>query len=276
MSRLSTLFVAAAAAAISLAAMPAASAAPRKPIAMPTTPVMADPWSGFYAGLNFGYSWGRTSSNYFVVDPATGLSQTTGDSTKMDGVLGGGQFGYNYRFNQNWLAGFETDFQGSGERGRNFLQTCVNGFTGGNGTCDTTNLYESYVERLEWFGTVRGRVGYLVDPRWLVYATGGFAYGELERSDTLITTDTISGFFGPPVTVSYSRVEPGWTLGAGFEAQAWQNWSWKFEYLYMRLNGLPSSTVSLPFTNPPNLTQTVTSHEFTDNVIRLGLNYQFH
>jgi outer membrane immunogenic protein len=236
--------------------------------------VYYDPWTGFYAGVNIGYSWGHTRSDYRVVDPATGLFQANTDSINMNGVIGGGQIGYNYRFNQNWLAGFETDFQGSGEKGSNFLQTCVNGFTGGNGTCDTTNLFESYTEKLEWFGTVRGRVGYLPDPRWLVYATGGFAYGKLQRSDTLITTDTILGFFGPPVTVSYSKVEPGWTVGAGVEAQAWQNWTWKLEYLYMRLNGLGSNSVFLGFTNPP-LIQTVTSHAFTDNIVRFGLNYRF-
>ena len=32
---------------------------------------------------------------------------------------------------------------------------------------------------LPWFGTVRGRVGYLVTPTLLLYGTAGFAYGEV-------------------------------------------------------------------------------------------------
>ncbi len=35
----------------------------------------------------------------------------------MDGVLGGGQIGYNWQFNKSWVVGVEADFQGTGQRG---------------------------------------------------------------------------------------------------------------------------------------------------------------
>jgi hypothetical protein len=35
---------------------------------------------------------------------------------------------------------------------------------------------------LDWFGTVRGRVGFLVTPSALFYGTGGWAYGRTTRT----------------------------------------------------------------------------------------------
>ena len=55
---------------------------------------------------------------------------------------------------------------------------------------------------LPWFGTVRGRAGYLVTPTWLIYGTAGLAYGEVQGG--------ASGF---------SNMRVGWAAGGGVRVE---------------------------------------------------------
>ena len=126
--------------------------------------------------------------------------------------------------------------------------------------------------KLDWFGTVRGRVGYLVAPQWLLYATGGFAYGQTRTSFT--TTDLTTGCV-PGGTLcaagSSSSLRTGWTAGAGVEAQFAPNWSIKAEYLYVDLGTL---AMNIPtFTFPAIAFNTSVS--FREQIARVGLNYRF-
>ena len=118
-------------------------------------------WTGFYAGINGGYSSGQD----------------------LRGFTGGGQLGYNYQLNPNWVVGVEADMQ--------------------------------YSQQPAWWGTVRGRAGYLVMPDLLVYGTGGLAY-------------QVSS---PPLNTHRNTV--GWTAGGGIEKMLDRNWSIKAEYLYV-------------------------------------------
>ena len=65
--------------------------------AMFASPALAAPptwtWTGFYVGGNAGYSWGRA-------DGHVTLGGFTADADfPLDGFIGGGQFGYNWRSN---------------------------------------------------------------------------------------------------------------------------------------------------------------------------------
>lgn len=98
--------------------------------------------------------------------------ETTSDAADINGVIGGGQIGYNYQLNPNYVAGVEADIQGSGEQGSDTVLVCHGPAGPAPGiACDTTNIFDHYTEKLEWFGTVRGRLGYLVNPNVLTYAT---------------------------------------------------------------------------------------------------------
>jgi outer membrane immunogenic protein len=245
-----------------------------KPPAPPPPPA----WTGFYVGVNAGYSWGRSHTDYSAVSANNGfIPETTSDAVTMNGAIGGGQLGYNYQFSPNYVAGLEADIQASGERGRGNPLICQNPLA-----CDFGNINDSYTEKLEWFGTVRGRLGYLSTPNVLLYGTGGFAYGELRRDDSYI----YSSFFfcnSPPAGAgactpqsnSTSAIKPGWTIGAGIEAKLWGNWTGRIEYLYMDLAGLGTSSFMLTSGNPTPIFLTTTSHDFVDNILRVGLNYQW-
>jgi outer membrane immunogenic protein len=292
------------AAALTLAAAQAATAAdlgariwpPAEPVykAAPAMMTIYN-WSGFYAGGNIGYSWGKANTDVsvpgFTVAAATAGAPVPVDipgsafseSLKPKGLIGGGQIGWNSQFS-NWVLGLEADWQASGQkddRSRSdafaFTSTTTPPF-------DVAGTSQTSLEaRLKWFGTVRGRVGYAWD-RVLVYGTGGLAYGKFDVSgvNTIAGTATCVGIAGvcgaiPAVTpfsqttsLSSSKSKAGWTLGAGVEGAAFlPNWTWKAEYLYLDFGKFDHS-----FATAGGGLATTSTHA-TDHILRFGVNYQF-
>jgi outer membrane immunogenic protein len=189
-------------------------------------------WSGFYAGGNLGGGTGRTS--FSVTAP--GLFTSTSDEIR--GFVGGGQAGFNWQFGP-LVAGVEGDLQFSHQQ--NGVQ--VFGLQIANG--------------MNYFSTLRGRVGYAMD-EWLFYVTAGGGYAGTHANLNL-------GSFGG---LSDTNVSPVWVVGGGVETQIWDRWTGRLEYLY-----LDSSSISNSFSVPGGtLAVTKTVH---DNVIRTGLNYRF-
>lgn len=264
----------------------AADLAPRPYTKAPVVAAVVYDWTGFYIGGNAGYSWGRARTDGdltgtqsvsvfrtagptllagFPVVTALATAPLTGRAN-VNGFIGGGQAGYNWQ-RGTWLFGLEGDIQGSDERGR--AEVClVAGCAIGTGI-----LTANY--KLDWFGTARGRVGFLPTERVLLYATGGLAYGHLSAT-------------APLIPLSWGSTRAGWTVGAGAEAAIDRNWSVKLEYLYMDLGNVGSSgATATTVVNQPNTpgigfntvtTTTLTSAfrtKFTDNILRVGLNYRF-
>ncbi len=216
-----------------------------------TSAPVFNPWMGWYVGGNLGGSWGRSRSDFGISGFATSIAAS--DSVGPDGVIGGGQLGYNWQIDPNWLIGIEADIQGSGEKasGTRF------------DTVDFEGVTTNYETKIEWFGTVRGRLSYVFDRRTLLYATGGLAYGQISISGT---SNTI---FGGTAAFSNADVNAGWTAGVGVESVAWDpRWTWKVEYLYVNLGTLDAAVTS-------GLTTTHTTTKFTDHVVRAGLNFHF-
>jgi outer membrane immunogenic protein len=259
-------------------------------------------WTDFYVGLNAGFGWGTAGRNY---------SET--------GVLGGGQFGFNYQINENFVGGIEADFQGAaiggaggssslpyaaggpgylvpplggvppaGEAasGLRLQNSIVSALPGGealigvpsageavasapcfasapspfgrsvsalrSGAVQPSNVAVGGVNTnqcpvassLDYLGTVRGRLGFLIGSGILAYATGGLAYGDAQAQFA-------SGNFIKSMLVGY-------TAGAGLEWKIAPAWSFKSEALYYNLprNGDLST--------------------FQGVVARVGLNYHFN
>jgi len=245
--------------------------------APPPAPVMIPVvnWTGFYIGINGGYSWGKAGRELSFFNPLTGIqiippvgSGATSDSN-LNGGLFGGQLGYNWQ-SGNWVFGFETDAQWTGQRGTasrlcGVLATaagaCLPGVALG-----TSAAVEQH---LDWFGTFRGRAGVLVTPSTLLYVTGGAAYGSL-NTDVTVTSITPLGL---PVSITRSGESSkfGWTIGGGIESMFANNWSGKLEYLYMDLGTVESTTgIGTGVLIGTNLSTRV-----TDSIFRAGINYQF-
>jgi outer membrane immunogenic protein len=253
-------------------------------------PVAVYSWTGFYIGGNIGYSWGKADTDVatpgFTVDALIGdldiPGATFSDSNKLKGIIGGGQIGYNVQTG-HWVFGLELDWQASGEKGgatRSAAFDVVEGdcpifCTFAQGTATT-----QYEAKILWFGTARGRVGYAADGL-LLYGTGGLAYGRVKVTGTNTVTGVVTdcsiigGCDTDPLAAATafdrSKVNLGWTLGAGIEGAlaSMSNWTWKLEYLYLDLGSLDVAAVT-------PLGAAITTHtRFTDHVIRLGLNLRF-
>ena len=153
-------------------------------------------------------------------------------------------------------------------------------------------------QKVDWFGTVRARLGYLLTNDLLVYATGGLAYGKVNESagfglipgaNAFASTSGVSfvcsnppGQFGLGESStcfagSHSRTSVGWTVGGGVEYRFAQNFSLKLEYLYVDLGSetfnIPAATLFAPATSPSILNVSFDRAAF--NLVRAGLNYRF-
>jgi outer membrane immunogenic protein len=266
----------------------------------PPPPVWS--WTGWYVGGNLGYSWGRDNGPVTLSDSVTGPLYSVNSNTHLDGVIGGLQVGHNWQ-TQNWVYGLEADIQASGQRG-NTNVVCPGGTGTGtttllatlNGTCSAGHfgdtapfsvaalpVTDSLSEQLKWFGTVRARVGPTITPTVLPYITGGLAYGQISATNTVSGTNIIgtNGVNGPVTLASVvggtsnSTLRAGWTIGGGIEGVLWGNWTGKIEYLYIDL-GTVSGTFNTTITTPAGntLVGSYSSH-VTDNILRVGVNYNF-
>jgi outer membrane immunogenic protein len=287
------------AAVISLMATSALAAdLPVKSPAYTKAPVYVDPpydWTGFYAGVNVGYSWGNSSSTLALTDPGTGaILNSAATKFHMDGVIGGGQIGYNWQ-RDRWVFGLEADIQASGQAG-NGSAVCAGGTAAVlNSACAIGHIGDTapfnvpafpvnsaIAESLDWFGTVRGRIGGLVDPKVLLYATGGLAYGQIGVSNTIgglnitgpqgVNGTTITPFTG---AFSQSTLRAGWTLGVGVEGVISGNWTAKLEYLYIDLGSVSGSFVTPLIAPSGALAVSSYTSRITDNILRVGVNYKF-
>jgi outer membrane immunogenic protein len=220
--------------------------APRAPVLYtPAVVQTVGEWTGFYLGGNFGAGMARAQSDF----SAGGVPFATTDGN-LWGPIGGAQAGYNWQSSAAVL-GMEADFQWSNLKGNISAQCAV--------CAPATSA--SYEHDVDWFGTVRGRLGY-AGGGWLAYVTGGYAYGRVGFNGTA------SGG-GVSATLTNHVVQNGWTVGAGTELALAAHWSAKLEYLYVDL-GTPTNTVAIA-----GLPTLVDRSRLQMNVTRAGVNYRF-
>jgi len=271
--------IAAIAAVSTIAFMQIASAAdlPRKApdYAPPPLPAIYN-WTGFYVGGNFGGVWSDGDAERGSFFASTGALDFAGRianggfpnfNLNNAGVIAGGQIGYNWQFAPNWMVGLEADINYTG------IDETKTVFIPPTGIF-IANTYAAQ-QQLRWLGTVRGRLGYAWD-RWLLFATGGLAYGEVRNS---LSTIGIPQGAGLPANVSAlvtsSDTKVGWTVGGGLEFAFTGNWSAKVEYLYFDLG---SENLFLNYSNlvvPSGPTGINYNFDTKGQIARLGVNYRF-
>jgi outer membrane immunogenic protein len=195
----------------------------------PVAPIVAPvfTWTGFYLGVNAGYGFSTNDSS--VVVPGVGIVKTSNNN----GFVGGAQGGYNYQVGQI-VFGLETDIQYADLR-------------------DDRNNFGVSSNGLDYFGTVRGRIGAAFD-RFLVFGTGGFAYGGGDNTATFV-----NGVF----VKSGNDTNGGYTAGGGVEYAFTNNITAKVEGLY----------VNIDRNHAINTLAGDSQTEF--GVVRAGLNYKF-
>jgi outer membrane immunogenic protein len=258
---------------VGLAAISPASAADMA-LKAPPPPPWYD-WSGFYIGANGGYSWGHSSTSFTGTTGLGGAITPFTTTQDLNGGLGGGQIGYNWQFNKNWVWGLEADFQGTGQDGSAAAPPLPIVVTIPGVAVTVVTTSGTFAQKLPWFGTVRGRLGFEPADRWLLYVTGGLAYGQVDSTaNVTVTTATPGGTATASVSSSNNSTRAGWTIGGGSEWAFWDRWSAKLEYLYIDL-GTFSSTFAFAGLPGASLASLTTSSHVTDNIFRAGINYHF-
>lgn len=155
-------------------------------------------WSGFYAGVSAGYSWGDANLT-------RGGAAIPGVDVNPAGLTGGVQAGVNFDMG-GFVVGAETDINLSG----------VSGNYSFGGT--------TYTSKIDYYGSFRGRVGAAFE-NVMPYLTAGLAYaGNTTTANTGVATTTDSKF------------HLGYQIGAGVEVAITDAVSVKGEYLYTGLN----------------------------------------
>jgi outer membrane immunogenic protein len=206
-----------------------------------------DNWTGLYVGANFGYGNANASADFTL----PGVPLVNG-SEKLTGVVYGVQAGYNYQLGR-FVLGVETDIQATTQKA-NGASVCAALACG-------VAITQTSEDSIPWLGTLRLRAGVAFD-RFLVYGTGGAAYGDFKSTQTMTT---VLG----SVTTAVSNQRPAWVIGGGVEAMLTRNWSVKFEYLYLD-TGRFTTTYSLA-----GIGLITDESRMTDNIVRLGVNYRF-
>jgi outer membrane immunogenic protein len=246
-------------------------------------------WTGFYIGANAGALWGHsdvtssapcTATSFSGANPGYFCTTTVGlangaavgaagtGSLSGSGFTGGVQASYNWQ-NGNTVLGFETDFGAFHFRGAQSVS--ANYPVGAHVSTANTFTVGTSVEA-NWLFTARARIGWVVKPNILAYATGGLAVTQLEVANSF--SDNHSSF---PASGggSNSATKLGWTLGGGLEWAFDKNWSAKVEYLYVDFGSVTvNSTILSP--QPPGYSQAIsTSADLTAHIARVGINYKF-
>jgi len=238
-------------------------------------------WEGFYVGGHVGYGWDPADATFdpvtyvTTVDPAFTATSSSGPvnlSVAPEGWLGGVQLGYNWQQNF-WVYGLEADFSWSDIKDSDSAPWFVNGTLFNRGAGNVTGIV-SLEQKLDYFGTVRGRLGW-ANNALLLYGTGGLAWGHVVTTFRNYDINAVGGLFTAAEIAalqagghaSASDIRWGFTVGAGLEWMFAPHWSAKAEYLFVDLLG--SDTLSI-------IGGVATAGDLRLNVVRVGVNYLFH
>jgi outer membrane immunogenic protein len=255
----------------------------KSPIPVPP-PIFA--WTGFYMGVNAGHAW--------IDDPVSAYAPSSvgfsnGSTAPLEatfvgagfmhpnGFVGGGQIGYNFQINR-WVFGLEGDIQGMTSdltRDSGYLTGFTARFNPRKVLHDVDHVNH------DWFASIRGRLGYAVMDRLLVYATGGLALTNIKFSRQL-NWSYLDGC--PPAADGLSQCHAGevdntltgWTLGGGVEFALTNNWTVKAEYLHAEFGRTDFTTLNIGklAAGAPQMLNHSIEHSYFD-IVRAGLNYKF-
>jgi outer membrane immunogenic protein len=198
-------------------------------------------WTGSYIGADAGGFWGHTSITINNLGP---LGEAR---MKPDGFLYGARAGYRWQDPSRYVWGWEADIWG------------ISGRTDERANTDTP-LGDKF--RATAGGSLRLQAGYAVD-RLLYYVTGGLSVIHIKGCQTIPSP-------GPcEPGDSFSDDKLGFTVGGGMDYAFAPNWTARIEYLF---SDYGSHNYHAETLIPPSVLR---MHDFTTNVVRIGLTYKF-
>ena len=256
--RLTTLFCACAALALTAVAGPEPLPNGKEMKQIAPAPLPECNWTGFYIGLNVGGQWGHSEDRDIDGYQAPEPHEWGYDES---GVIAGGQVGYNFQW--NWLVlGVEAEGGYMNLEGRGVSQFDAS-FEGS----DTHGKTDS-----DFFTTIRGRLGFTFG-HWLFYATGG---GIGVNYETRVIDNCDTGACGSElINAGKTEFNWGWTGGGGIEYMFNCHWTMKAEYLRYQLDDQTFSGAAR-FSDGDFAGRFRFKGIGTEgNIVRAGLNYKF-
>ena len=251
---------------------PMSSGKEMKQVAPAPPPECDFTWTGFYLGGNAGYGWGNADTDFDPLPDAPTFFDLEPTSLSPDpsGFIGGGQIGFNWQAGKWFVLGIESDFQGTDIEGHEKDGPILD-ITGAPNDPDSFLFAH---ERIQWFGSTRGRIGIAPWCHLLIYGTGGVAYGNVDYSAN--TNFGTPAFAFATYPVSFSETKVGWTVGGGLEYAIGHHWTVKAEYLYYDL-GSEDRTQNQIISGVPQGPPFFVHYNFetTGNIVRGGFNYKF-
>jgi outer membrane immunogenic protein len=239
-----------------------------------------------------------------------GLPNTAITSTKQNGWLFGGFAGVQKQWGQ-WVFGLETDVDGADLKGHSAATNATTsaehhaGCAGFDTGCDpfTATNSVALANKIDMLGSLRGKVGWVIAPQWMIYGTGGLGWAHeksaIAQSNSISFCDEgfIAGVCSNPgdegsalIVSSVARAAAsgttifGWTAGAGvdwkFSQDAGSAWILGLEYLHY---GFGDHTQTFQTTAPgvvgaiigtPGNTFALTSNSHVDT-IKGRISYMF-
>jgi outer membrane immunogenic protein len=240
------------------------------PSRAPVAPTFAAPtfnWAGVHVGVNAGYGFGDrrtmtvgTPGFQTLVAPGFVPGSLTSGA---EGFIGGGQIGASAQFG-SIVAGVESDIQGGHlKQSASFTGPAVLG----------TRLRTTTDSKLDYLGTVRGRLGVAFD-RFHVYGTAGLAYGEST------VQSSVTGVDAPDLVWQgrNSRTRTGYVLGTGAEYAFASNIIARFEYMYFDLGKqgtLATGNAAVRGIGALDGIDYASSTEIKGSIIRGAVSYKF-
>jgi outer membrane immunogenic protein len=166
-------------------------------------------WTGFYIGGKLGgassdINWSQAANVFNPLGVTTPVDFSP--SGFAGGIIGGGNLQLGH-----WVFGAEFSYSDY-----NLNETTTSPYLPASDTFST---------KLDWIGTVEGRIGYAFY-NWLIFAKGGWAGGNA----TLTGSSSVNG------TVSVEQFSDGWTIGGGLEFLAWNNVVLGVEYNHLEID----------------------------------------
>lgn len=218
--------------------------------------------TGFYAGVQGGYGFGRDRNAFgTVIDNGTPdfPSESGPYHRNTDGVILGGQLGFNWEVLPSWVLGLEGEGWWSDVKGaRTILEDAAD-----------PGSFTRFRFQNRGDGAISGRLGFILDDS-LIYGKVGVDWGAfryVEQHDDFPTTN----FAGcvPVCTAVFDKTRAGMLFGIGWEFQFASDWTSKFEYDYINYG---PQRVPYPSTSNSPALQSFVVHDVT-NIVKVGFNY---
>jgi outer membrane immunogenic protein len=210
----------------------------KEPLFTKAPPLPPPPsWTGFYVGGDAGAAWlsdpatwnPQPSPAAFGVFPITANDRETA-------FIGGAHVGYNDQVMPDWVVGLEGDWSWT-KAGGAFTQ----GWIANGGAIVAPGSQTSMSANLNWIASARARVGYLIAPSLMAYATGGAAWAKVDYSG--VSTNNGNGYLA---TFNSSSMQAGYVAGGGVEWMVTDNWTVRAEYLYYQFAKGPNVDATQP------------------------------